>query len=66
MKIVLNGESKNVDTESTVEGLLKQFNLQPERVVVELNKEILNKAIFSLTKLNDGDNVEVIQFVPGG
>ena len=66
MKIQLNGESKTISEKTTVHNLLEEHKLQPERVVVELNKEILNKNDFITTFLSEGDSVEVIQFVPGG
>ena len=66
MNIQLNGETQTISEKTTVLNLLEGHKLQPERVVVELNKEILDKNNFATTSLSEGDSLEVIQFVPGG
>ena len=66
MKIILNGETKDISEKTTVLKLLEEYRLQPKRVVVELNKEILDKNDFVTTYLSEEDSLEVIQFVPGG
>ena len=66
MKIILNGETKDISEKTTVLKLLEEYRLQPKRVVVELNKEILDKNDFATTYLSEEDSLEVIQFVPGG
>ena len=66
MNIQLNGEKESVPENTSVLALLEEHKLQPERVVVELNKDILDKNDFITTFLSEGDILEVIQFVPGG
>ena len=66
MKITLNGEIKEFRDQLTVQELLQRLNLQPERVVVELNRTILSPATHHSTKLKTGDTVELVQFVGGG
>lgn len=65
MQIVLNGNQ--FDTEArTVEELLSNLQIKPERVAVEINLNIIKKADFSTTAIKDGDVVEIINFVGGG
>lgn len=66
MRIILNGETREVETGYTVAGLLSELNLQAERVAVELNLTIVDRRAFAGTILREGDRVEVIGFIGGG
>lgn len=66
MTIILNGETKTVPDGITVIGLLEQLNIQHQRVAVERNEEIVKKAAYAETVLNDGDALEVVSFMGGG
>ncbi|MEN8198795.1 MAG: sulfur carrier protein ThiS [Thermodesulfobacteriota bacterium] len=66
MTITLNGDKKNIDGVSTLSELLKELNLSPETVVVELNTKIIPPDTLAATPLVAGDTVEIIRFVGGG
>ncbi len=66
MRITLNGEQRDVPGSLTVLGLLQHLNILPERVAVEINEEIVRKAVYDDTPVRDGDRVEVVQFMGGG
>ena len=66
MNVMLNGQTRTVPQDTTVEGLLTQLRIMPERVVVEVNLTILKRAQHPATKLNEGDQVEIVHFVGGG
>jgi thiamine biosynthesis protein ThiS len=66
MNVVINGESKTLEGPLTVEALLQEMGLGPERVAVELNRAVLPRAQHAGTVLRDGDQVEVVTFVGGG
>ncbi len=66
MKIVVNGEEREIEEEATVARLVRQLALAPERVAVELNREVVRRARWDETKLSEGDRVEVVHFVGGG
>ncbi len=66
MEVTVNGEPKQIPDGSTVQQLLEQLSIQPERVVVEVNLTILKRAQHEETVLQAGDQVEVVQFVGGG
>lgn len=63
--IIVNGERKEVGPLSVL-GLLEMLEIDQRRVAVELNLEILPKPDFATTTLQDGDRVEIVQFVGGG
>ena len=56
----------NSSTDLTVAEYLEQNNYQTNRIVVELNEEILPKYLYSETRLKDGDSMEIVTFVGGG
>lgn len=66
MKIVINGEEREVLEDLTVTALLDELGVHKERVAVELNLEIVAKAKFEETILKEGDRVEIVSFVGGG
>ena len=66
MRIVVNGEPRELAGGGTVSQLLETLQVPPERVVVELNLTILKRAEQAGTVLKDGDQVEIVQFVGGG
>ncbi len=66
MKITLNGEEREFDQSLSVKALLEAIDVVPERVVVEVNLTILKRAQHPDVQLNDGDRVEIVQFVGGG
>ncbi len=66
MQITLNGQKKVVPDGLTVEGLLRHLNIEPARVAVELNLEVVKKAEYGLRAVNDGDVIEVVSFMGGG
>lgn len=65
MKLNINGQQRDFAEPMTISQLLQQLELAPERVVIEFNKEILTAEAHS-TLLQDGDTLELIQFVGGG
>jgi thiamine biosynthesis protein ThiS len=66
MNLTINGQRKNFSSPLNVAQLLSQLELNPEQVVVELNRDILTADKYIDIQLNDGDTLEIIQFVGGG
>lgn len=66
MKLTINGEVKIYQENLTVQQLLQKLNLSPERVVVELNRNILSPDMHIQTELKSADTIELVQFVGGG
>ncbi|HEY5673008.1 MAG TPA: sulfur carrier protein ThiS [Malonomonas sp.] len=66
MNLQINGQNREYPSPLTIVQLLDQLDLAIERVVVELNREILTADKLADTQLTDGDTLELIQFVGGG
>ena len=66
MKIVINGEDRNLDGPLTMQGLVEQLGMKGDRVAVELNRKILPRDRWPGTQLNEGDRLEIVHFVGGG
>jgi thiamine biosynthesis protein ThiS len=62
----LNGKSRDVARGLTVRGLLESLDLHPGMVVVELNREILERDRYGDTPVSEGDTIELVHFVGGG
>jgi thiamine biosynthesis protein ThiS len=50
----------------TVLGLVESFGLQPRKIAVERNLEIVPRSAYGEVALRDGDRIEIVNFVGGG
>lgn len=69
MKLHINGEERDftdVPAALTLLALVEKLGLKPDRVAVELNRDIVPRERWSETALNEGDRLEVVHFVGGG
>jgi len=66
MNIQLNGDQRQVPDGLTLAGLLKWLGLPQDRVAVERNLEIVKRAKWSATAIEEGDRLEIVQMVGGG
>jgi thiamine biosynthesis protein ThiS len=66
VQIKLNGEPKGLGEGTTLLGLIEELSLAPERLAVELNREVVRRADWPSVVLTEGDRVEVVHFVGGG
>ena len=66
MLLQLNGEPREFPDGLTVASLVASLGMKPDRVAVELNREIVARANWAATVLKDGDKLEVVHFVGGG
>ena len=66
MTIRLNGEPFEISGPMTIEALLAHLDIHPRRVAVEHNLDIIKRERYSTTTINEGDNVEIVNFVGGG
>lgn len=66
MKIKINGNSFEIRENLTVAELVRERNLKPEAVVIEVNMKIIDREAWEETFLRAGDSVELISFVGGG
>jgi len=66
MRMIVNGETLEMSDVKTLEEILKKLQIDPGRVIVEINLSIVRKSEYSTYRLNDGDRVEIVNFVGGG
>ena len=66
MELLVNGKSMPLVEGTTVAQLLQQLTIEPERVVVEVNLNIVKRAQLASVTLQPGDQVEIVHFVGGG
>ncbi len=66
MKVMLNGEEREVPDGTTVLALVEAGGVDRRRVAVEVNREVVPKARHGETVLRPGDRVEVVTMVGGG
>jgi thiamine biosynthesis protein ThiS len=67
MKLTVNGKELNLENVSTLRELLEHLDIKTGRVVVERNEtEIISRSDFEKTRLNEGDRLEILNFVGGG
>ena len=66
MTITLNGDVFELDAPMQVTQLLDYLKIDARRVAVEHNLAVLKRAVFDSTMVNDGDQIEIVNFVGGG
>ena len=66
LSITVNGQHRRVPAGSTVADLALELGLEPTRVAVERNLEIVPRSTLAEVKIEDGDDYEIVTFVGGG
>ena len=66
MRIRLNGDLQKLPEPLAVSALLKRLNIDPRRVAVEHNRVVVKRVQYDSTLVNDGDEVEIVNFIGGG
>ena len=66
IKVVVNGEAREIPAGLTVAALLGHLRMGTDRVAVERNLEILPRARWNDTAVETGDCFEIVHFVGGG
>jgi thiamine biosynthesis protein ThiS len=63
--IMLNGEQRQVRSGSIAD-MVASIGLDPKKVAVERNREIVPRSTLSEVALAEGDTLEIVHFVGGG
>ena len=70
MTLDINGEARTFadakTAEFTLAALIESLAMKPDRVAVELNREIVPRDRWPETPLKEGDRLEIVHFVGGG
>ena len=62
----INGENRHVPEATTIAEMINSLGLDPARVAVERNLEIVPRSTFGTVCVEDGDDYEIVHFVGGG
>ncbi len=66
VRVRLNGGDREIAAGLTVKELIESLDLHPAMVVVELNREILERGRYEEVEVREGDSLELVHFVGGG
>ena len=66
IKIKINGKIKNVDKNSKLSNIIKNFKIPLKKVAIELNEEIVDKKKIDKISLKANDKIEIVHFIGGG
>lgn len=66
IRVRINGKERELEAGHTVTSLLESLDLHPGMVVVELNRDILDRDRYQDVGVADGDTIELVHFVGGG
>lgn len=66
MKLWVNGDERVVQGVADVAGLVRSLGLDPRKVAVERNLEIVPRSTYAAAPLADGDRIEIVHFIGGG
>jgi thiamine biosynthesis protein ThiS len=66
LHLTLNGEARSFDGPLSVRGLLASLELDPRKVAVERNQEIVPRSTYAEVWLAGGDALEIVHFIGGG
>lgn len=66
IEITINGDPHNVKQGQNLDMLLQNLNLDPAKVAVERNLEIVSKTTYQDVVIMAGDRLEIVHFIGGG
>ncbi len=66
MRLTINGEERSFEKTLDIAALVGALGLDPRKVAVERNLEIVPRSTYARVLLADGDRLEIVQFVGGG
>lgn len=66
MKIKVNGETREFSEATTLQVLIQSLGLESKVMAAAVNMEIVKQDAWDQAVLNDGDTIELLDFVGGG
>jgi thiazole synthase len=64
--VTINGEARRLEDAVDVSAFLTGMGLDPAKVAVERNREVIPRSQYNQTTLADGDKLEIVHFIGGG
>jgi thiamine biosynthesis protein ThiS len=65
-EVTVNGERRSFAAGTTLLDVVRALDLEPARVAIELNREIVRRELWPTALIEDGAGIEIVQFVGGG
>jgi thiazole synthase len=66
LNLTVNGEERRIDAPVSVRELLAGLGLDPAKIAVERNLEIVPRSQYGLVMVGEGDRLEIVHFIGGG
>jgi len=66
LNVTLNGEARALNAGLTVKTMLETLGLDPAKIAVERNLEIVPRSAYSQIAVTEGDRFEIVHFIGGG
>ncbi len=66
IRLTVNGEKMKLSTADNLQQLLETLRMSEKRIAVEVNQEIIPRSQHGITRLREGDRVEIVRAVGGG
>lgn len=66
IEVTVNGEAKRFADALTLDKMLREMGLAPEKIAVERNREIVPRSQYTDVHLGSGDQLEIVHFIGGG
>jgi thiazole synthase len=66
MRVVINGENREISSSLSVAALLQDLGLDARKIALEHNLEIVPRSAYDQTMVADGDRLEIVHFIGGG
>lgn len=66
LQLTINGEERSFEQLDHVAQLVTVLGLDPRKVAVERNLEIVPRSTYAATPIADGDRIEIVHFIGGG
>jgi thiazole synthase len=66
ISVRVNGEGRSIPAGYTIAGMLREIGLDPRKVAVERNLEVVPRSRLDEVPVQDGDAFEIVHFVGGG
>jgi len=66
MTVTINGETKTLDSAKSVRAVLAGLGMDPAKIAVERNLEIVPRSQYDAVMVGEGDRLEIVHFIGGG
>jgi len=66
ISVTVNGEPRTIAAGASIAAMLEEIGIDPRKVAVEHNFEVVPRSTLGDVAVNDGDSFEIVHFVGGG